>query len=108
MRDITGNLPPMTGIFPGYIAPAGILPTGRSWLGPDEAFRHRRFICEEKADAGITNVRETARVQDPDLASDAQFAAAYEVNCEDVSTCPPYLTIVFWRRTERTYRSANL
>jgi putative SOS response-associated peptidase YedK len=62
MRDTTGNLPPMPGIFPDYLAP--IVRTGGDgvrelvmarWGMPSPAFA----LKGKKVDKGVTNVRNT-------------------------------------------------
>src|SRR4051812_33550183 len=62
MRDSTGNLPPMPGIFPDY--PAPIVRTGADgirelamarWGMPSPAFA----LVGRKSDGGVTNVRNT-------------------------------------------------
>jgi putative SOS response-associated peptidase YedK len=63
MRDQTGNLPPMPGIFPDYAAP--IVRTGTDglrelamarWGMPSPAFA----LQGRKTDPGVTNIRNTA------------------------------------------------
>jgi len=63
MRDTTGNLPPMPGVFPDYAAP--IVRTGADgvrelvmarWGMPTPAFA----LQGRKVDKGVTNVRNTA------------------------------------------------
>ena len=64
MRDTTGNLPPLPGLFPGASAPVartgadGVreLVIGR-WGLPSPAFA----LAGEKVDRGVPNVRSTAR-----------------------------------------------
>jgi putative SOS response-associated peptidase YedK len=59
MRDVTGNLPPLPGIFPDYQAPIVLnSPGGRElalarWGMPSPAFA----LKGRKSDPGITNVR---------------------------------------------------
>lgn len=62
MRDTTGNLPPMPGVFPDYVAP--IVRTGADgvrelviarWGMPTPAFA----LQGRKVDKGVTNVRNT-------------------------------------------------
>ncbi len=63
MRDMTGNLPPLAGIFPDYAAP--IVRTGidgvremvlARWGMPSPVFA----LQGRKVDKGVTNVRNTA------------------------------------------------
>lgn len=63
MRDTTGNLPPLPGVFPDYAAP--IVRTGADgvrelvmarWGMPSPAFA----LAGKKVDKGVTNVRNTA------------------------------------------------
>ena len=63
MRDTTGNMPPLPGIFPDYAAP--IVRTGADgvrelvmarWGMPSPAFA----LAGKKVDKGVTNVRNTA------------------------------------------------
>lgn len=62
MTDKTGNLPPLPGIFPDYLAPiVRNVPDGREltmarWGMPSPAFA----LAGKKADPGVTNVRNTA------------------------------------------------
>jgi putative SOS response-associated peptidase YedK len=58
MRDRTGNLPPLSGIFPDYAAPVRNHPDGREltmarWGMPSPVFA----LKGKKSDPGITNVR---------------------------------------------------
>ena len=66
MRDTTGNLPSMPGVFPDYAAP--IVRTGADgvrelvkarWGMPSPAFA----LQGRKVDKGVTNVRNTASSQ---------------------------------------------
>ena len=62
MLDLTGNMPPLPGIFPDYSAPiVRNAPEGREltmarWGMPSPAFA----LKGRKTDPGITNVRNTA------------------------------------------------
>ncbi len=63
MRDISGNLPPMPGIFPDYAAPIvrtaadGVRELAMSrWGMPSPAFA----LAGKKTDSGVTNIRNTA------------------------------------------------
>ena len=60
MRDLTGNLPPLLGVFPDYSAPiVRIAPDGvrelamARWGMPSPAFA----IAGKKTDPGVTNIR---------------------------------------------------
>ncbi len=63
MRDVTGTLPPLPGIFPDYpapivrAAPDGVRELARArWGMPSPAF----VLQGKKVDKGVTNVRSTA------------------------------------------------
>lgn len=63
MRDNSGNLPPMPGIFPDYVAPIvrtsadGVRELAMSrWGMPSPAFA----LAGKKTDSGVTNIRNTA------------------------------------------------
>jgi putative SOS response-associated peptidase YedK len=63
MRDNSGNLPPMPGIFPDYAAPIvrtavdGVRELAMSrWGMPSPAF----VLAGKKTDSGVTNIRNTA------------------------------------------------
>lgn len=63
MRDNSGNLPPMPGIFPDYAAPIvrtsadGVRELAMSrWGMPSPAFA----LAGKKTDSGVTNIRNTA------------------------------------------------